>query len=688
MINTYLYWSCEMFRNYLKIAIRNLQRHRLYSVLNIAGLAVGIACCLLITLWVLDELSFDRFHEHADRLFRVEFDQDYSGQLYHVNVSPHPMGPALTAEIPEVEDASRVNPIGDILVRYGEKTFLEDSVAAVDPSFLKIFSFPLLHGDVRTALDNPHSIIITEEKAKKYFGHVDAIGKTLTLNNQLDFTVTGVMKNIPRTSYLQLDLVFPYEILRVMGWNIEKWTNNSTLTFVLLRETSQPELVAQKIHALVAKHDSGEDQEYSLRPLTQIYLFSYFGFGNKKGNAQYIAIFSAIAVFVLLIACINFMNLSTARAAKRAREVGMRKVVGAVKRQIIQQFYCESCVFVVLSLLLAILLVWLVLPVFNTLSGKDISLYALSTGLAPLALSGILFMTGIIAGSYPALFLSSYHPVKVMKTTIGSGRSSSVFRKVLVVVQFSLSIALIIGTGIVYSQLGFIKEKSLGFDKDHLISIPIRGRDVQDSYNALKKEMFKLTGVIATSASGHKPSGIYSNSDGADWEGKDPEKDVSVYFTSVNYDYFETADMEMVEGRSYSLDFPTDAESAYVVNEELRKLMGANSAVGKQFTFGDKKCTIIGVVKDFHFLSLKKKIEPLVLMLRPDFMNYILIRIRPENIAATLLDIEKTWNKVIPGFPFDYRFINEDFDLLYKAALRKQHMLKRKAADRLLNYNL
>ncbi|MBN1222684.1 MAG: ABC transporter permease [Candidatus Aminicenantes bacterium] len=665
-----------MLKNYLKIAVRNLERHKMYSFLNIAGLAVGIACSLLITLWVLDELSFDRFHENAGRLYRVEFDQDYSGQLFHVNVSPHPLGPALKEEIPEVEDASRVSPLGEILVKHGDKTFFEDTAAAVDPSFLEIFSFPLIKGDARTALEAPHSIVITEDKARKYFGHVDAIGKTLNVNNRLDFTVTGVMKNVPRTSYLRFELMMPYELLRTSGQDLEKWTVNTTLTFALLQETTRPQSVAQKIQALVTKHGSGEDQEYSLRPLTQIHLYSYFGFGEKKGNAQYIAIFSAIAAFVLLIACINFMNLATARSAKRAREVGMRKVVGAGKRQIIQQFYIESFVFVFLSLLLAVFLVWLVLPVFNSLSGKEIALSALARGRAPLAVSGVLLVTGLIGGSYPALFLSSFHPVKVLKVTIGSGTSGSVFRKVLVVVQFSLSIALIIGTGIVYSQLGFIKEKSLGFEKDLLLSIPIRGRDVQGSYAAVKKEWLKHPGVVGVSASSDKPSGIYSNSDGADWEGKDPEKDVSVHFTSVDYDYFETADMEMAEGRSYSLDFPSDKESAYVVNEELRKLMGADSAAGKRLTFGGKTCTIIGVVKDFHFLSLKKKIEPLVLMLRPQYMNYILVRIHPENMTATLSDIKKTWNDVIPDFPFDYSFINEDFGLLYQAEDRMGGLLK------------
>jgi len=664
-----------MFRNYLKTAIRNLKKHRLYSFLNIAGLAVGIACCLLITFWVLDELSYDRFNEHAGRLYRIEFDQDYSGELFHVNVTPHPLGPALEEEISEIKNATRFKPVGEIMVQHGENMFFEDRVAAVDSSFFQMFSFPLVKGNRDTALGDIGSLILSEAAAAKYFGHADPVGQVLNFNNRWDFTVTGIMKNVPKNSSLQFDMAVPYELLRTIGVGFDSWDTNTTITFVQLEKAVSPDRLAAKIQALISKHTSTEDQQYSLRPLTRIHLYSHFGFGDKRGNAQYISIFTAIAAFVLLIACINFMNLSTARSAKRAREVGMRKVVGAVKGQIVKQFYGESCLFTLISLFFALAIVWLVLPVFNSISGKEISLSMLTHGYMPLAIGAIVLVTGILAGSYPALFLSAFHPVDVLKGTLASGSSHSNFRKVLVVAQFSMSIFLIIGTGIVSSQLRYIKQKNIGFDKAHLISIPMRG-SVKESYDALKKELLKRPGVAGVSAASDRPSFIANNAGGADWEGKDPQREVSVHFTVVDYDYVETVDIGMVEGRSYSPDHPSDAETAFVVNEELRRLMGFESILGKRFSFLGKTGTIIGVVKDFHFLSLKKKIEPLALVFEPEYLSYIFVRIRPGNIAAALEDIENTWSRVVPEFPFDYRFIDAEFDALYRSEERMEGVLR------------
>lgn len=675
LIKNFIYWSFAMLKNYLKIGGRFLIRHKGYSFINIAGLAVGMAACLLISLWVLDELSFDRFHEHADVLYRVEFYQDYSGKMFHVNVSPHPLAPVLKAEIPEIEDATRITFMGEMLFRHGDNKFFEDSIFAVDPVFFHMFTFPLAAGDVQTVLNDPFSVVVSENIAKKYFGNEHPLGKVFTVNNKYDFTVTGVMKNVPANSSLQFEILLPYDLFRATGKAFDNWNNNSILTFIKMRKHSFPGDTGEKIKSLLGKHRDVKNQYYSIRPITDIHLFSHFGFGNFAGNIQYIYIFSMIALFILIIACINFMNLSTARSCQRAREVGMRKVIGAVKSQVIRQFYIESCIYTFFALVLAFCLVGLLLPVFNTLSGKAVSLSVLTNGSIPLIIFGITLFTGIVAGSYPALFLSAFRPIKVLRGSTKTGAKGSLFRKTLVVVQFALSIGLIIGTGVIYNQLGFIKGRNLGFDKDFMIYLPLRG-GVSGSYDVLKEELKKNLDVIEVSAADTSPSGIYSNSGGADWEGKDPEKDVSLHFTYVDFDYFKAAGMEMKEGRAYSMAHPTDMDSAFVVNEEVVKLMDVDSALGRSFSFGDRTGTIIGVVKNFHFQSLKRTVEPLILLLTKDYLNVILVRISAQNMSAALGNIEKTWNKVLPNVPFEYNFPDEEIKALYQSEERMGDVLK------------
>jgi len=376
-----------------------------------------------------------------------------------------------------------------------------------------------------------------------------------------------------------------------------------------------------------------------------------------------------------LIACINFMNLSTARSAKRAKEVGVRKVVGAVKRDIIRQFYSESLLFTLMALSIALALVAVLLPLFNSIAGKTISHHSINTSqLLAVVLSAALF-TGWIAGSYPALFLGSFQPIRTLRGKLRSGPKSTGFRRIMVVVQFSLSIALIIGTGVVYSQLKFIKGQNLGFEKDRLIYIPLRGMD-KSLYRKFKSELERSTETYRVSAALHRPSAIYSNTSGADWDGKDPELEVSTYMTWVDYDYFATSGMEFVEGRGFSTEYPTDEESAYVVNEETVKMMGLERAVGKRFALGDGEGIIIGVVKNFHFDSLKRAVEPLAVMLRPENISHILIRLPAGDVPAALAHIEKIWKQEIPDYPFEFRFLNEDFDLLYRSEERMGEILK------------
>ncbi|MBN1273377.1 MAG: ABC transporter permease [Candidatus Aminicenantes bacterium] len=665
-----------MFKNYLKMAFRSLKRQKSYSLINIFGLAVGIACCLFITLWVLDELSFDRFHEHADLLYRVEFDQDYSGEMFHVNVTPHPLAPEIKSEIPEIEEAARLNRMEEILVQVGDKRFIESRTAAVDPSFLSMFSFPLVKGEPSTALSSPQSLVISEDTARKYFGDTNPIGKTMTVNTDRDFTVTGVFQNMPSNSTIKFDMAFPYALLQVLDRNLENWQNNSITTYVKLAELSSHERIGEKIEAVIKKHTDTLNQTYFIRPVTDIHLKSTFGFGNNRGETQYVAIFSIIAIFVLLIACINFINLTTARSAKRALEVGMRKVVGAVKSQIIRQFYTEACLFTFFALFLSLGLVVLLLPSFNNLSGKEISLEILAHGPMPLFLIGIALITGILSGSYPALFLSSFQPTKVFRGPQSHGSQKKLFRRTLVIVQFALSIGLIIGTGIVTRQLEFIKNKNLGFEKEHLLTIPMRA-GLRETYSAFKKELLQSPDIAAVSAAEYQPFFIAGNFAGADWEGKDPEQSISFSFCGVDFDYIEATGIKMKEGRSFSREFSSDADSAVIVNETALEVMGMESAVGKRFSLDeDDPRKIIGVVNDFHFLSMHKKIEPLVLFIGTGRLERVLIRVHGVSVDKALSFIEKTWNRLLPQYPFEYNFMNQYYDTLYRSEQRMEALLK------------
>ena len=670
-----IFWSVHMFKNYLKVAFRNIKRHKGYSFINITGLAIGMACCLLISLWVLDELSFNRFHIHTDQLYRVEFDQNYSGKLFHVTVSPYPMARALEAEIPEIEHAVRSTSMGELLVRYEDKLLYQDGIRAVDPAFLEIFTFPLVKGDSRTALNDPDSMVVSEELAEKYFGNEDPLGKTLTINTRHTFRITGVMQDVPKNSDFQFNMLLSFKFLEDLGLTNESWDSNNIPTYIKLRGDASAAQVTAKITALNERQRDIEDLTFSLMPLTHIHLYSHFGFDTGPRASQYVYIFSVIALFVLLIACINFMNLSTARSAKRAKEVGIRKVVGALRGEITRQFYGESLLFTLISLMIALGIVVAALPFFNSLTGKHISLNLLGYGELLGGLAGVALLTGLVSGSYPALFLGSFQPIRTLRGKLQSGPGSTLFRRALVVVQFTLSISLIIGTGVVYSQLNFLKSKKLGYEKEHTVYLPMRGVD-RSLYGQLKSELQRNPALLGVSGARHRPSAVGSNTDSALWEGRDPEIDVSTFMTQVDYDFFETMGIKLAEGRSFSREFSTDRESAYIINEELVKVMGVDSAVNMRFGFGNTDGQVIGVVKNYHFLSLKRNIEPLVITLNPDSVNFVMIRLSSQDIPSSLTFVEETWKRVVPNFPFEFHFLNEDFEALYRTEERMGDILK------------
>ncbi|HUU04388.1 MAG TPA: ABC transporter permease, partial [Patescibacteria group bacterium] len=477
-----------MFKNYLKIAWRNIVRHKGYSFLNIIGLAVGMACALFILFWVQDELSFDRFHANAGTLYRVEQDQATGQGKFHVNVTPYPLGPALKAEIPEIKEATRATNPGDLLVRYGENAFFESRVIAADPQIFQMFSFPLLKGDPATALNRPGSLVISEDMAKKYFGAAEPMGKNVTINNSHPFTVTGIMKNIPLNSSLSFDMLVPFDFVKTLGQYYDSMGQNAIRTFVQLHPQSSAATTGEKITKLVTNRivvEIGNDPElqkqmqsdpalrkrfenyrgpdFKLMPLVDLKLFAYFGFSRDNMGIQYVYTFSIIALFVLLIACINFMNLATARSANRAKEVGLRKVVGAQRKSIIGQFYSESILTALLAAAASFVLVLLFLPFFNTLSGKMMTLTAILQGKSLLGILAVTLFTGIVAGSYPALFLSSFQPAKVLKVARSGGAKGALLRKSLVVLQFGMSILLLIGMGVVSRQIDYMRSKKLGY---------------------------------------------------------------------------------------------------------------------------------------------------------------------------------------------------------------------------------
>jgi predicted permease len=669
-----------MLRNYLIIAIRSLLRQKGFSLINILGLATGLACTLLILLWVQDELSYDKFHRFADRLYRVEEDQYYSGEVYHVNVTPYPSGPVWKDEIPEIEEACRYQWHGGMLFTHGEKGFYEEGCVAVDSTFFDMFTYEFLHGDKYTALTEPYSVVLTHETAEKYFGNENPVGKGLTVNHKYEFTVKAVLRSIPKNSIIQFSILVPFDHLKETGAYNDSWGNNSIRTYIKLHENAVIDSVDSKLTAIAQARNEGSDTDFMAAPLTRIHLHEYFGYGHDPGAIVFIYIFSAIAVFVLLIACINFMNLSTARSANRAREIGLRKVSGASRRSVVIQFFGESILLAFISLIFALLMVASILEIFNTVSGKELKFTSLIDPRFIIAMFLVTMVAGIVSGIYPALYLSAFRPIKVLKGDLSAGMKSGWFRKVLVVVQFSLSVFLIIGTVIVYRQLDYMKSKDLGYDRENLLYFQMRG-DIRDNYLAIKDEFQRKPQVLSVSASNHPPHHIGSNAGGGDWDGKDPDQSVLIGTHIVDYDYIETVKIELKAGRSFSGNFPADLASDstanFMINEVLEKIMEKENAVGERFSFWGMEGRVIGVMKDFHFHPVRSKIEPLVFMLAPtDWHNFIVVRLAPGNLIKTMGELEETWKEIMPGYPFDYNFVDETLESMYRTEERLGNLLK------------
>jgi ABC-type antimicrobial peptide transport system permease subunit len=675
-----IFWRYVMFKNYFKIALRNSLNNKMFSSINLSGLAIGMACCILISINVLNELNYNHFHENLDRLYGVVNDQYFEGEKWHISATPFPLGPALKEEFPEVIASTRYSRYYETLVSYKDKSFYESRIYHVDPDFFSMFSFSFIAGDKSTALNDPNSIILTKNIVEKYFSNEHPIGKTLRINNEYNFTVTGVMEDPPYNSSLRFDILIPTRfvegIYQKKGYSLN-WSSNDPQTFIQLLQKNSAEVVNSKIRNYVRiKAENKNAPEFLIVPLKDFRFSPYYGGSDRM---TYLSILSLIAVFILLMACVNFMNLSTARSAKRAKEIGMRKVMGAYRKNLIFQFLGESLILSFASLLFAVMLVVILLPAFNAISGHNLPIDVLRRSFVIPVLIGVTLITGLIGGSYPALFLSSFRPIMTLKGNIKTGTKNVFSRKILIVFQFVLSISLIIGTSVIFKQLDYMKNTDQGFDAIDLISIPLR-TEIRQNYTSLKNSLLQNPGIINITGSVHSPSHIERNTTDISWEGKNPDNTRLIHISSVDYNYLETMKIDLVAGRKFSKEFPADFGKNYLINEAMVRNMGVDNPVGMKLEGRGDPGRIIGVIKDFHFLPLYDQIPPLVIKLDLENIRYekiyMFVRIDPNNIPATLNFIKEKWDEIIPSFPFEYTFLENDLELRYGTEERLGHILR------------
>jgi len=657
-------WSLDMLKNYLKVTLRNIQKHKGYSFINIAGLAVGMACCILILLWVQDELSYDRFHENADQIYRLVTETPYGRS----RSSAWALMPALKQDFPDIIKGSWYSEVA-MLTSYGNDRYYEQC-AFVGPEFIEMFTFPFIHGDPGSAFSDVNSVVLTEEAARRYFRDSDPMGKIIRLDNRIDLEVTGVIENVPPNSHMQFDLL-AHPVAWVGERRMRTWSADCP-AYVLLHPNANTDDVRQKIAGTINKYDKRTNVEYfvDIQLLNKIHLYAL----NGPDPIIYVYIFSSIAVIVLLIACINFMNLSTARSVARAKEVGMRKVAGAAKGDIIKQFYGESITLSFIALVFATILVYLFLPVFNNMASKQLTLNISGNVLLLFGLILIGLITGILSGIYPAFFLSAFQPIQNLNRMTAKGSKGDSLRKILIVAQFTAAIILIVSTSVVYRQMHYIRTKDLGFNKEQIVMIRMN-REVRNSYQTIKEILVGNSDIINVSAASSIPLAI-GNGNPVYWTGRSSDDYVSMNFVCVDYDYFETFDMDMAHGRPFSKEYPTDARN-YIINEAALKLTGYEDPIGRMFSMWTDEGDIVGVVKDFHATSLHNEIQPIVFLLYQNLPYfYMYVKMRPSNMPGTIEFIKDTMSRQVPGFLFEYRFLDDYFHEQYVREERIGEILK------------
>jgi len=662
-VKYFFYGRAIMFQNYLKITLRQLVRNWGFSFINITGLSLGLACCILMMVWVGDEFRFNQFHQKKDRLYRIYTDVTLNnGQRNISSSSFFPLAELLARECPDIHNAGRVAVHSGWKISYKGNQFYNDRLIFADPPFLTMFSFPLVRGDGKTAMSNKLSVILTENACKKYFGNENPIGKTLTIKDQYDVQVTGIAKNIPKNSTFQFDLLFPYPLYWGPQWQGKSWGGNPLETYVEITASADLQQAEAKVNQLVKAHapiPKDIQVAFRLQPFTRLHLYSIQG----GGLINSLTIFSLISLFILIIACINFMNLSTAKAANRAKEVGMRKVVGARKSDLTQQFIGESIMLAFIALIFAIILAAIILPIMNNLLNKNLSLQVLLNPGFFLLLIGLTLVTGILAGTYPALILAKFQPIKIFRGGITVGTGRIVFRKFLVVFQFSLAIFLIIGTLVAARQLKLFDTRDLGYNKENILRV-VMNSPLKKQYRALKLELLKEPGIARVSRSLQHPAYINSTAL-VQWPGVSKKERISMNWDVVDYDYFATFDMKILQGRPFSPRFATDKQDALIVNEEAVKLMGLKNPLGSQLKMMNWTGKIIGVVKNFHFQPLKYQIKPFVFKLNPGWTDNLFLRYKPDNFQSTLAYIKKQMEKFNPGYPFQYQLLKDTLERSY-----------------------
>lgn len=687
-----------MIKNYFKVAFRNLWKNKGYSAINIFGLAIGLATCLLITLYVTDELSYDKHFKNSNRIYRINSDIRFGGGDLHITQTSDVMGQLLKKDYPQVEEYTRVyNNDGAKLIRKGNEYITEPRVANVDSTFFTVFQLPAIEGDTKMALEEPNTVVVTEAAAKKYFGAVNVLGKIIEVKEDTTNTpykITAVIKDIPKETHFNFEFLFSMKNVNYQWGQI---TSHNFNTYLLLRpgtdykafeknfgQYSEKYVVpfAQqfiKINSMDDLRKSGNNLEYTLIPLTDIHLHSDFSFEiTPSGNIQYVYIFSAVALFILILACINFMNLSTARSSKRAKEVGIRKVLGTERKTLIGQFLVESTITAAIALIIAIVIAYLVLPLFNDVAAKSLSVKNLLGGQILPFLILLPLIVGLLAGSYPALFLSRFRPITVLKGNVNTGFKKSNLRNALVVFQFATSIILIICTITLYNQLNYIQNKKLGFNKDQVLIIDgayALGNNVQ----AFKNDVLAMPGVSSGTLSSYLPVTNSSRSDNTFSKEAvmDTKNGIDMQTWRIDYDYIKTMGMEIVEGRNFSKDYGSDS-SAIIITETTAKLLGHDDPIGKKIyspdsppgtTLAFRPLQIIGVVKDFHFESLRKKLGPLCFFLS-NSTGLASFKVSAASTKNLIPQIEKKWKALAPAMPFSYRFMNDSFNEMYRSEQR------------------